>query len=130
MPGYGRLLFRDFPHAKTAGARCPVGLPCTCRDLTLRLRAVCACVQRLKGDLLILQQRPEGLSLAIFSCARGALTVGRRELSCDIHTHTPAQKKYIQTSSCTSLSYRCAIQTVLGMGMGMNVTAKEQPGVV
>ena len=43
-------------------------------------------------------------------------------LSCDIHTHTPA-RKVLQTSSCTILSCKFVLRTVLVMGMGMNVTA-------
>ena len=38
--------------------------------------------------------------------------------SCDIHTHTPARKSYTAGSLCYF-----GTQTVLGMGMGMNVTA-------
>ena len=45
--------------------------------------------------------------------------------SCDIHTHTvPLPKQVMQTSSCTMLLYTFVIQTVLGLGMGMNVTAQ------
>ena len=43
-------------------------------------------------------------------------------VSCDFHTHTPARKSYT-TSSCTILLYTIVLQTVLGMGMGTNVSA-------
>ena len=49
---------------------------------------------------------------------------GQEVVSCDNHTHT-LPEKVIQTSSCTIiLLYKFVIQTVLGMGMGMNVTAQ------
>ena len=35
----------------------------------------------------------------------------------------PLPEKVLQTSSCTILLCKCVIQSVLGMGMGMNVTA-------
>ena len=37
----------------------------------------------------------------------------------------PLLGKVIQTSSCTMLLYKCVIQIVFGMGVGMNVTAQE-----
>ena len=40
-------------------------------------------------------------------------------MSCDIHTHTPARKSYTNV-----LLYYLLIQTISGMGMGMNVTAQ------
>ena len=48
--------------------------------------------------------------------------VARLALICDVHTHTPANKKVVQTSCCTHFFYEHVLQTVLGMGMGMNVT--------
>ena len=36
----------------------------------------------------------------------------------------PLPEKVIQTSSCTILLYNMFYKTVLGMGMGMNVTAQ------
>ena len=47
-------------------------------------------------------------------------------MSCDIHTHTPARNsstKVLKTSICTILLNKIVTQTVLGMGMGMNITA-------
>ena len=37
----------------------------------------------------------------------------------------PLPENIAQTSSCTILLYKFVIQTVLGMGMGMNVTAQD-----
>ena len=47
-------------------------------------------------------------------------------MSCDIHTHTPASKSYTNFI-CIHLFYQFVLQTVLGMGMGMHVTAKAAP---
>ena len=44
------------------------------------------------------------------------------DLSCDIHTHTP---KVIQTSCCPVVLYKVVLQTLLGMGMGMNVRDQD-----
>ena len=46
----------------------------------------------------------------------------QRYVGCDIHTHALALK-VIQTSSCTHLLSEDVLQTLLGMGTGMNVTA-------
>ena len=43
-------------------------------------------------------------------------------MSCDIHTHTPARKNYTNLQ-LYYLLYKCVQQTVLGLGMGVNVTA-------
>ena len=43
-------------------------------------------------------------------------------LSCDIHKHTPAKKNYTDFRLYPFV-YESVLQTVLGMGMGMNVTA-------
>ena len=51
-------------------------------------------------------------------------STNRLQLSCDVHTRTPA-RKVMQTSGCTILLYMCVTQTVLGMGTGMNVTAQQ-----
>ena len=45
--------------------------------------------------------------------------------SCDIHTHAPAPK-VLHISCSTHLFYKHALQTVLGMGMGMNITAQYE----
>ena len=39
-------------------------------------------------------------------------------MSFDVHTHIPCAKSYTDV-----LLYSCVLQTILGMGMGMNVTA-------
>ena len=59
-----------------------------------------------------------------FSCTGGPTSRWRSSLSCDIHTHTPA-RMIIQNPSCTILLYKVVLQTLLGMDMGMNVTAQS-----
>ena len=43
-------------------------------------------------------------------------------LGCDIRTHAPAQQSYTNFAMYPFV-IKHAIQTLLGMGMGMNVTA-------
>ena len=71
------------------------------------------------------RQRTLPPRLASTEASRGLRLLLSR-LSCDIHTHTPARK--ISTNFqlyCTCLLYAVVIQTVLGMGMGMNVVAQR-----
>ena len=44
----------------------------------------------------------------------------RAKVGCDIHAHAPAQEKYTNF-----LLYPLALQIVVGMGMGTNVTAQK-----
>ena len=74
-----------------------------------------------------LQQSVRWSSLRLVRCVELPSEVFQHEWAV-IFIPIPLPEQVIQTFSCTIPLYNCATQTVLGMGMGMNVTAQWTHG--